>query len=542
MKKPSFINLRTIPQVIIAVIIGITSIISSLLISKVINNYLLDNEGKFIPMMVQKHFARHVGDPEILRRYVNADAQKLFTDFSDDLKFSSQVIRVDIYNISSVRIWTDWKEGVINIGETEDEGQTMNAALAGETARKRITINDRALHQEDIDMFRTIQARVFDKIFVPIFGKDGKVAGVVEVSFNQTEFLNFLGQINGTIFIFSSLEIVLIVLVLYFAFSRVTRTLKRQSAVIDEHAKNLEATVSARTAELQASEQKYRAITEHASATILSANVLGEIHYMNPGGLKFLGFSSLEEAQKTPMKSLCENPQERDAFVARFKKSAHVNDMELHWRTRRGEARVVLASATRLGDEIIGTAIDITERKRMEEALHENERLLEESQHIGGLGTYVLDVLSGLWTSSEVLDGIFGIDETYVRTVEGWSNLIAPGDRKMMTDYFVNEVLGKGQPFNKEYRVVRQNDKAERWVHGKGKMEFNIEGRPIKMHGTIQDITEIKRTSEENARIVKVLVDRELRMIELKKKLAEATVAPRKEESKNGNKKFPRKA
>jgi light-regulated signal transduction histidine kinase (bacteriophytochrome) len=64
--------------------------------------------------------------------------------------------------------------------------------------------------------------------------------------------------------------------------------------------------------------------------------------------------------------------------------------------------------------------------------------------------------------------------------------------------------------FNRDYRIVRQNDGLERWVSGLGELEMNDEGRPIRLIGTIQDITErkmaeaqIRRMNEELERRVK---------------------------------------
>ena len=112
-----------------------------------------------------------------------------------------------------------------------------------------------------------------------------------------------------------------------------------------------------------------------------------------------------------------------------------------------------------------GVSSDITELKSTEEQLRKSSEELKESQSIAGLGTYVLDVISGVWSSSPVLNQIFGIDENYQRTVSGWESIIYIDDRAMMHDYFLSEVIGNHKKFDKEYRVVRMNDGAVRWLH-----------------------------------------------------------------------------
>ncbi|MBU1658045.1 EAL domain-containing protein [bacterium] len=145
---------------------------------------------------------------------------------------------------------------------------------------------------------------------------------------------------------------------------------------------------------------------------------------------------------------------------------------------------------------LLGISEDITERIQIEKALLESQHFLHESQVIANLGSYIFNIQTGLWTSSDVLDSIFGIDESYNHSQEGWMELIHPDDRVMMHHYFEDEVLGEGKPFNKEYRIIRHNDHAQRWLQGLGKLNFDENKLPMQMIGTIQDITQSKASSD----------------------------------------------
>jgi len=164
---------------------------------------------------------------------------------------------------------------------------------------------------------------------------------------------------------------------------------------------------------------------------------------------------------------------------------------------RQFEARVVPCAP----DTVLTIVRDITQRKRAEEALRESERLLRESQEIAQLGSYVMDLATGCFQTSPALDAILGIDDQYLRSVEGWTALIHPDWAQPMKDHLFQEVLGNRQPFDKEYKIVRRGTGEERWVHGLGRLEFDPFGVPKKLIGTLRDITEPKRAEAEKAQL-----------------------------------------
>ncbi len=133
------------------------------------------------------------------------------------------------------------------------------------------------------------------------------------------------------------------------------------------------------------------------------------------------------------------------------------------------------------------------EKANAAEALRESEHKLKQAQEVARLGNYELDVRAGNWTSSEMLDNLFGIDASYPRNIASWSQLVHPDDRKDTLAYFLNHVVMGRQPFDREYRIVRVSDGAVRWVHGLGQIRCNDAGEVIEMFGVIQDITERKQ-------------------------------------------------
>ena len=139
-----------------------------------------------------------------------------------------------------------------------------------------------------------------------------------------------------------------------------------------------------------------------------------------------------------------------------------------------------------------GVIFDITERKHDEEVRLKIKSQLFEAQRIAKLGYYEFNIKDGTWTSSEILNEILSLDDSTLHGVDDWLSLIHPDSKQMMSDYLLQDVLNEHNSFDKEYKIVRKKDGAERWVHGLGSLIFNDKDELVSMIGTIQDITERK--------------------------------------------------
>lgn len=171
--------------------------------------------------------------------------------------------------------------------------------------------------------------------------------------------------------------------------------------------------------------------------------------------------------------------------------------------SKNGVERPIADSAAPIRNEqnqISGVVLvfrDQTNERESERFLKESEFFFRESQRAATIGSYSFNVSTGIWTSSEVLDQILGIEKDYQRDIDGWEKLIYPEDVSMMDTHLKVEVIGQKKPFNKEYRIIRKSDGSLRWVHGLGKLILDKNGIPVLMIGTIHDVTDRKNAEQE---------------------------------------------
>lgn len=143
--------------------------------------------------------------------------------------------------------------------------------------------------------------------------------------------------------------------------------------------------------------------------------------------------------------------------------------------------------------------------KQTKPKLRDSGHILQKALKVSRVGYYITDLKSGIWKSSPMLDDLFGIDDSFVRNIKNWSSLIVPDYREKLTDYFYKTVQDKTR-FAMEYKVIRPVDGSEIWVSALGEFDFDPNGNPKRLLGTIQDITRQKyleeklKSSEDNFR------------------------------------------
>lgn len=267
---------------------------------------------------------------------------------------------------------------------------------------------------------------------------------------------------------------------------------------------------------LRASEERFRLATSSAKMGTYTRNLqTGEDHW-SPEFLEIYGIAPGETLSCVDGVPLAVHPEDRPQVLAeaqnRLKEGVDSefstehriirSDGETRWVMIRGRMETA-PDGTPAGS--YGVAMDITERKQIEQALRESRRDLNRAQAVAHVGSWRLNLRRDTLEWSEESHRIFGVAPgTKPLNYETFLECVHPEDRESVDAQW--QATLQGEPYDMEHRIVR--DGKVRWVRELASLEFDEHGGLIGAFGTTQDITERKqieealRASEERFRLV----------------------------------------
>lgn len=145
-----------------------------------------------------------------------------------------------------------------------------------------------------------------------------------------------------------------------------------------------------------------------------------------------------------------------------------------------------------------GICLDVTEQRQIEQTLRFNEQALRDAERIAGLGNWVLDMRTGVAVWSENMAQVMGVDarDPRVRTVEYFrDHIVHPEDRDRVL-HELNAAFEGTAKYDTEYKIIDQQQQI-RQIAARAVMLHDGRGQPVRMVGTVQDVTQRKEAESQ---------------------------------------------
>ncbi len=171
------------------------------------------------------------------------------------------------------------------------------------------------------------------------------------------------------------------------------------------------------------------------------------------------------------------------------------DDNSIHWVLNRGQC-IYDAAGNPL--KMVGMSMDITDRKRATEQLQEKEARLQFMLECSQIGEWDLDLTTEPYTANRSLkhDQIFG----YKSLLPEWSydiflNHVHPDHRESVDKKF-QETLSTYVDWDFECRIIRADGEIA-WIWVRSSVYRDSNGDPMRLIGSVTDITQRKQASEQ---------------------------------------------
>ena len=140
---------------------------------------------------------------------------------------------------------------------------------------------------------------------------------------------------------------------------------------------------------------------------------------------------------------------------------------------------------------VCGTVLDVTDLRAAQVRAEEMAELLGEAQHIAGMGSWDLDLVTGQLHWPPQTCRLFGIEpKDFGGTFESALQFVVPQDRQMVFDAHQSGATVTG--FTEvEFRICRA-DGAVRWIRKRGVLQCDTLGHEVRRLGMVIDITDSK--------------------------------------------------
>ena len=250
--------------------------------------------------------------------------------------------------------------------------------------------------------------------------------------------------------------------------------------------------------ELRQSEQRFRALVQHASDIILVIGPDGILRYASPAFSEVLGHS-VDETVGTSGLAFAD-PNDADALRSAFRlDSTSVHRAEVRMRHRDGHWLWFDVTVTNLFDDPsvggwVANLRDVTERKRSEAALHEAQAAFQHAFEDAPNGMALVGLDGRIIRANRAIAELFGRspEDAVGRAIRDFTH---PDDRESSAAHLRRLATGEIDQYRMEKRYLRPDGRVV-WAELSVSLVRDAEGCPAYAIGQLQDITERRALSE----------------------------------------------
>jgi PAS domain S-box-containing protein len=260
--------------------------------------------------------------------------------------------------------------------------------------------------------------------------------------------------------------------------------------------------------ELKESENKYRLLADNVDDVIFVLDMNLNYTYISPSVKILTGYEQEEwlnlRVSETMTPSSWDLATKKLSFEIEKSEQGEITKLQilqLEMEQKDGSTVWTEVKVSFIRDEnqrpvgIIGVSRDITERKRVENALSESELRLNLALETNQTGVWSLNLLDHTAYRTLIHDHIFGYETLLPNwTYEMFLEHVLPDDR-LEVDRRFSEATASKSDWKFECRI-RRTDGEVRWILAKGRHIQNLNDEPVQMLGIVQDITERKQVEE----------------------------------------------
>lgn len=262
---------------------------------------------------------------------------------------------------------------------------------------------------------------------------------------------------------------------------------------------------------MQKSEIRFRKLFETMAQGVTYQNSKGEIIEANEAALRILGLTfdqlqgktSFDPGWKTIHEDGTDFPGETHASMVALKTGKEVNNVVMgvfnpvnqEYRWLKIDSVPEFRNGEKKPFQVFTTFNDISELKRTELLLKENETRYVKAQQLGKVGNWEFNLQTAHFWASEEAKRIFGFNPAiHSFTAEFVESCIVERERVHQS---LVDLIEKGEKYDIEYVVFPKNGEVPRVVHSIAEIINDNAGNPAKIIGVIEDITERKKAKDE---------------------------------------------